>query len=401
MVFEMKKILIVTQNFYPAIGSAGNRMKNIYQLLKSQGYDVNVLTILPSYPNDKLYSDRTFWDDNTLNEENKDITRLKLWSTKLGTNKFSRLIYYTEMMTKYFIYLIKNKKYDYYYVSSPPILIVLSTIISNFLKKGKLILEIRDLWPDSLIGVKVFDSKWIIALLRRFERYMYNSADGLVINSPGFLNHISSKLVQPKEIIYVPNGARAYETQNLTHQSSELFSVVYTGNLGLAQDISAIKIIASRLNDLEIDFYVIGYGVKCSEFKNYVENHNLHNVKFINPTTRKNSMSILKESSVALAFLSQSEVFESVLPGKILDYMTAGLPIVASVEGEAAQLICEAEAGFSIKYADTEQIISKIVLLKNDEKMRQQFSVNGKKFIEKHFQWEDNINRIADLLERV
>lgn len=397
----MKRILIVTQNFYPAIGSAGNRMKNIYQLLKSQGYDVKVLTILPSYPNEKLYSDRTFWDDNTLNEENKDITRLKLRSSKLGTNKFSRLIYYTEMMIKYFIYLVKNEKYNYYYVSSPPILIVLSTIISNFFKKGKLILEIRDLWPDSLIGVRVFDSKWIIGLLRKLERYMYNKANGLVINSPGFLNHISNKLVQPKEIIYVPNGSRAYEIQDLTIQSSELFSVVYTGNLGLAQDISAIKEIASRLNDFEIDFYVIGYGVKCSEFKAYAEKHNLHNVKFINPTTRKNSMSILKQSSVALAFLSQSEVFESVLPGKILDYMTVGLPIVASVEGEAAQLICEAEAGFPIKHADTEQIISRILLLKNDDEMRRRFSVNGKKFIEKHFQWEDNINKIVDLLERV
>jgi len=84
--FEMKKILMITQNFYPEIGSAANRMKNIYLELKERGYDVTVLTSEPSYPNRNLYKDSSYWDDKKVEE---DIIRIQPKTRKYTRNNRS------------------------------------------------------------------------------------------------------------------------------------------------------------------------------------------------------------------------------------------------------------------------------------------------------------------------
>ena len=93
------RVLLITQNFYPEIGSAGNRMKNIFQLLQQEEYDVKVLTTEPSYPNKNIYSDEQFWDDRQMNE-NQNVHRISVRNRKYSINMFNRLIYYIEVATK-------------------------------------------------------------------------------------------------------------------------------------------------------------------------------------------------------------------------------------------------------------------------------------------------------------
>lgn len=90
-----KKVLIITQNFYPAIGSAGgNRMKNIFQLLLKDNIDVEVLTIEPSYPpNKNMYKDRMFWDDEEVNNQEQRITRIPIKNKRFSNELFSRLFF--------------------------------------------------------------------------------------------------------------------------------------------------------------------------------------------------------------------------------------------------------------------------------------------------------------------
>ena len=106
------RVLLITQNFYPEIGSAGNRMKNIFQLLQQEEYDVKVLTTEPSYPNKNIYSDEQFWDDRQMNES-QNVHRISVRNRKYSINMFNRLIYYIEVATKMlFFVLFDREKYD-------------------------------------------------------------------------------------------------------------------------------------------------------------------------------------------------------------------------------------------------------------------------------------------------
>ena len=115
-----KRLLVISQNFYPEIGSAGNRIKNIYQLLNEQ-YEVHVLTTEASYPNKKLYVEKQFWHDRELNED-EHIHRVKVANRKYTRSMFNRLLYYLEMMCRMiWMILFSKSRYDAVLVTSPPI----------------------------------------------------------------------------------------------------------------------------------------------------------------------------------------------------------------------------------------------------------------------------------------
>lgn len=397
-----KKILIVTQNFYPVIGSAGNRMKNIYQLLnEEENIKADVLTTDPAYPNQNLYKDKEFWDDPLLNSQNESIFRVPIRSKKFTNKILSRLFFYLEIMYRFLLSLwkLRKKDYDYIMVSTPPIFIVFSVVVSRIFMKSKIILEVRDLWPDSLLGVKTFDNKVIVRVFRHLEKKMYSKADFIVINSKGFAKHIKSKLPNDKlkPIIYLPNGPRENEMLR-GKELNESFRVVYTGNLGLAQDVDHLKVMASSLYHYGIRFDVIGYGIKTEEFYEYVKLNDLDNVQIHKPTTRKKSLELIRNCDVAVAFLNDEEVFSTVLPGKIIDYMTCKTPVIAGVKGTAAELIEKNNAGFVFEQENTDGMVNKIVELSNNPNELKVLGDNGVKTVKQNFLWEKNIKMLTEII---
>lgn len=391
-----KKILIVTQNFYPVIGSAGNRMKNIFQLLNENNVETDVLTTEPAYPNKNMYKDEQFWDDEKVNQSQHKIIRVPLKNNHYD----NRLFFYVEIMLRFLwqLWKLRKKKYDFIYVSSPPIFIVFSVLIAKLFMNTKIILEIRDLWPDSLSGVKTFDNQLIIGIFRGLEMIMYNRADFIVINSEGFENHIRNKLKKKdKKIIYLPNGPRLYEV--VTDKSyDDDFRVVYTGNIGLAQDIDRLKLITKLLDEKNIQFDIIGYGAKMKEFLQFIDDNSFTNIRVFPPTTRKKSLELIKQSNVAIALLNDEDVFKTVLPGKIIDYMTCKTPVIAGVKGVAAKLITKNKTGFTFDYEDTESMIDKIEKLKNNPEEQAEFGNNCLNVIEEQFLWENNINKLLEII---
>lgn len=395
-----KKVLIMTQNFYPVIGSAGNRMKNIFQLLNQHKIETVVLTTEPAYPNKNLYKDPKFWDDEELNKEKQKIIRVPIKTNKFSNHIINRLFFYLEIMVRFLLVLwrIRKEKYDFIYVSTPPIFIVFSAFIGKRIMKSKLILEVRDLWPDSLVGVKAFDYPFIINIFRLLETKMYRIADYIVINSLGFTNHIKKKLKNKETtMIYLPNGPRENEIIETKDYNGE-FKVVYTGNLGLAQDIDRLKQIATILDQNQIRFEVIGYGMKTEDFISYLNKNNIKTVQVYQPTTRKKSLELIKNSNIAIAFLNNDEIFSTVLPGKIIDYMTCKTPVIAGIKGVAADLIEKNYAGYVFKENDVAKMVEQILDLKNDKDKQLQLGDNGLRIIKEEYLWEKNINKLVDLI---
>ncbi|MBC5635717.1 glycosyltransferase family 4 protein [Ornithinibacillus sp. BX22] len=393
----MKKVLIISQNFYPEIGSAGNRMKNIYLLLKQRGFDVTVLTTEPTYPNRKIYEDNKFWDNDGLNDD-QNIFRIKVTNTKYSRSLINRLIYYLEVAIRMLGYIIKNKgEFSKIIVTSPPIFIGIVGLFAKKYYNAKLILDIRDLWPESLKGVGVFNNPIIIRLFRVIERVMYSRANEIIVNSKGFIPYISSKLKAGVEkITYIPNGATKEE---IGSKNNSTFQVIYAGNIGLAQDDSILKQLAKELYQRRIGLTIIGYGLRKDSLIEYCQEHNLTNVTFLTPTTREESLKITSEHQVGIVSLEDKDVFKTVLPGKIIDYMTCGIPIVGSVSGIAKEVILAEQVGFVSESNDVKDLIYYIDTIRGNPLLRQEMSENGNRYVHKDFLWETNIDPLIDILE--
>lgn len=395
-----KKVLLITQNFYPEIGSAGNRTKNIYQLLKREGYEVTVLTTEASYPNKKIYQDQKFWNDDSLNHD-KNINRVRVATRKYSLNMFNRLLYYIEVTFKMILFVLFDRsKYGTVFVSSPPIFIGLVGVIAKYKYKVKLILDIRDLWPESLKGVGVFNHKPIIWMFSFFERFLYNRANYIVVNSVGFIDYIYGKSkIQKENITFLPNSARMEEMLFENQKDSNEFKVIYTGNLGLAQDIDFLKELSVQFNRHKVRMNIIGYGIRRMELVEFIKENELNYVSFIKPTTREECLKLNVQHDIGLISLQDKEVFDTVLPGKIIDYMISGLPIVASVSGYSKYIIEKYETGLVSEDRDINEILEYILHLKNNTDVRRDIGNKSKKLIKSKFLWEDNIRTLITLIE--
>lgn len=396
-----KKILIITQNFYPELGSAGNRLKNIYLLLKQRGYDIQVLTTEPTYPNREIYKENFFWNENEINKDSS-VIRVSVKNKKYNSSFLSRLLYYLEIMIKMLKEIRKEpKKFDIIFVSSPPIFVAFVGLIAKFKSKSKLILDIRDLWPESLKGVKVCHHPIIVESFRMLEKLLYKKADHIVINSEGFFHYLSehSPLVKEK-VTFIPNSARENELIS-SNSAKTALKVIYVGNIGLAQNVHIIRNLAEKLHDHQIEFLIVGYGVEKKELFDYIHKKNLINVKIVNPMTRKECLDLMSGCDIGIVTLKEATVFETVLPGRIIDYITCGIPIVGSIAGYSKTIIEQEGIGLVTSNSSSEEMLANIMKIYHDPALLKKMQRNCHKLIRKKFMWETNIKKLINIIEEI
>ncbi|MGN4473452.1 glycosyltransferase family 4 protein [Bacillus cereus group sp. MYBK40-2] len=395
----MKKILMVTQNFYPEIGSASNRMKNIYLELNERGYDVKILTSDPSYPNRNLYKDSTYWYDENIE---KDIVRIHPKTRKYTRNLFRRLMLYIEVAVRLILEICKDKeKYDYIFVSTPSIFIPVAGMFAKRKMKAKLIVDVRDLWPESLIGIGFFNKKWILKFAYKLEYKIYHAADNIIINSEGFYSYISSTGIAPNRISFMPNSLTEKELSTVPkRKNSDQLTVIYTGNIGLAQDIKKLILIAEHLKEYKnISFKIIGYGYQKRELGESIETMQLPNIQLIDPKNREDTLAEIINADIAYVSLVEKDVFKKVLPGKVMDYMSMRKPIVADVDGYAKEVIEEAQCGFVTEDRTVTELGDYIIKLAQDKQLRNRLGENGYQYAFRTLRWKTNIETLLKILE--
>ncbi|HEK9101199.1 glycosyltransferase family 4 protein [Bacillus pfraonensis] len=401
----MKKVLIVAQNFYPEIGSAANRIKNIYSELTEKGYDVTILTTDPRYPNQNLYKNQEFWDEEFL--DNEKIIRVKPKTRKYTNNMIRRLFLYLEITFRFIMAIFGMKeKYDHVFVSTPPIFIGLAGIFAKKRLKANLILDVRDLWPESLLGVGVFSNRFVLSIAYGLEKFLYRSADRIIVNSEGFIPYIELKGIPRGIISFMPNSLTEKELKMVTHQPAmdakkqEHITVIYTGNIGLAQDIRKLIDVAEHLKNYEhIKFKIIGYGFKSYEVAEVIKRKSLSNIQIVKAKSRSATLKEVAKAHIAYVSLVDEKVFQTVLPGKIIDYMCMQKPIVGDVSGYAKKVITEAECGIISHDRTVEELGKHILTLAENEVVRRRKGKNGHGYAFQHLRWKNNIKVLTNLME--
>lgn len=399
----MKKILIISQHFPPEIGAASNRISQIVEQFRKNNIEVYVVTMKPNYPNPKLYSKRMI----KYEESNIDF---HLYRSPIISGPFSDKFLRVMNQLLFIFYAIifstiitLRHSVKGCITTSPPFLVNIVGLYCKVILRRKWILEVRDLWPDSLVAVNAVKKESILfRILKRFELLFYKVSNQIVVVTNRTKGILSSQGVDKDKIHVITNGIPNWIMNQKSKSNvikSEQFNICYIGNLGLSQNLKILIDVANELKSQRyIHFYIVGEGLAKKDLIENVKEKKLENVTFIPGITDKEKLlDWYNKTDLGIVSLNQTALFENVIPSKIFEYAASGTYMLFLGTGEAAEIIEEYDLGISMNpnVSDVVYIIQRLSNHKSN------FLVNIEKrteFIEK-YSWENLIKSYIKIIE--
>lgn len=405
-----KRILIISEGFYPEIGSGANRITNLVLQFKKYGYAVDVLTSEPSYPDKDIYKEDGYRDlekEKHIYEGSK-ISRIRASNVRRTTNFLVRLYIYLSFFFKsIFSVIFRKEKYDLIIATVPSPFCGLLGGIAKIRFRCKFILDIRDLWPECIKNVGLFrKNKLMLRIAYILEKIIFKFSDSIVINSYGFKDYLLKNNYK-KSIEFIPNGLQIDEIESYKKICEKVnkhkkFTVIYTGMIGLPQNVTSLVRVARHLRHIEdIEFKIIGTGVQKNKVLQLIEHYNLKNIKVYDPMPKDKVIEEVAKCHIGLAHLRKDSAFDLVIPGKVIDYMGIGIPIVAGVEGYAAKVIRDSNSGLVVEPDDYVELSKSIMKIYEDSKLQDDYSINGINYCLNNFCIENNLIKYVDLIEYI
>ena len=309
-----------------------------------------------------------------------------------GSQSIGRVLVMIQFMIN-LIFLPKKKlqKPDVIIVSSLSPLPIVSAYFWSKKYKAKLLFEVRDIWPLSLIEIGGFSKlNPLVLFFGWFEKFAYKRADKVISVLPNAKPHMESRGMNKDKFIHIPNGFNMEEmkkSKDLDKSIANLipknkFIVGYTGSLGAS---NAMEYLIKASNYLEINenihFVILGKGQHLEKLKNNAKN----NVSFLGEIDKSQIQSAISFFDVCYIGWHNHSLYRfGISPNKIFDYMYSGKPIIHSVN-TSNDIVQIAEAGISLEPENPREIANKIIeISKMGNEILKKWGENGKKYVEKN-----------------
>jgi glycosyltransferase involved in cell wall biosynthesis len=265
------------------------------------------------------------------------------------------------------------------------------------------IMEVRDLWPQTLIDMGV--SKWhpFVIALGRLEKYLYKRADRIITLLEGSCKYIESLGIKTGKIAQIPNGVdferfRLSKANLKSQQDSSNFIITYTGAMSKANNLDVVIKTGEMLykDHPDIKFLLVGDGQEKVRLLQMAKEKNLNNIEFSEPVPKDEIIKILANANVLLFNLVDSPVFKyGISSNKLFDYLASGKPIIFSCNA-SNNPVKEANAGITISPGNPKKLADSILkLYYMPEKQKEEMGQRGRAYVKKYH----NISVLVDKLE--
>jgi glycosyltransferase involved in cell wall biosynthesis len=332
-------VLILTQYYLPEGAPGAHRLSSLARDLSISGHSVEVLTAVPNYPKHMIFGGykNAFYQCEFIDDIK--IHRSFIYT---GQSFFLRLIGMLSFLGSSTINgLSKIQKPDLIICLSPPIFVALTGLILKKKYKSVFVLNVADLWPDSGIKLGIIRSSILIWILKKFEKFIYRSSDGVASQTNGILNHIKGNAPN-KAHIWFKNGVDFSTTKSIPVPNklfeTDTFVFAYAGLIGHAQGIEIIIKAAHELRDERIHFKIIGDGPKLQEVKDLAQNLELDNISFLGNVDKSEISNLYSDVHASIVPLIKSDLFLGAIPSKIFDSLFLKRTVFLGVDGEAKDL---------------------------------------------------------------
>ncbi len=408
------KILYVSQYFPPEMGAPAARAAELSRHWAAAGHEVTVLTGFPNHPTGVVPPEyRGKFRRLVIHEHTDGVNVVRTWLFPFPNRKaYERILNYTSFCVSAASTGLFISQPDVVIATSPQLLVALSGWWLARWKRVPFVFEVRDLWPESLAAVGMGDGNSLLhRSLAKIAGFLYRRSDRIVVVTPAFEDYLVEHWRVPREkISVVENGVEThlFAPEAGTALRRELgvegkFVVSYIGTMGMAHGLETIVAAAHQVRDVNPDivFLLLGEGADKERILALARERGLNNLRFIDQQPRGKIPAYVCASDVCLVLLKKADVFKTVIPTKMLEFMSCARPVILGVDGQARNILEEARGGLVIEPENANALVSAVRSLAGNREEARVLGQNGREYIVHKFSRSQSAAKYVHVLERL
>ena len=384
------KALLLTQYYPPEPASASQKVSEMAGYLAGQGHRVTVVTGFPNYPDGVLHDGyrRRLYQEETRNGVKVARTFLLIPKNRHGFGP--RMKNHLSFMLTSIYGGVRSGRPDLIYVYSPPLFLGVSGYVLSRLFRAPLVVDVHDLWPQAPIHLGILKSRAAIRLAQRLERFVYSAADYIFFYSNRMRRDVVESGVPEAKTevhpLWVDTGTFKPATEDEAAEVRREYGfgdrlvVMYTGNISLAQGLDTAVESARLLKERGengVLLVLVGGGADRDRLAALAGDQGLDNVLFIPPKPVTAMPAFMSAADVLLTHLDKAPFRLGTIPTKLLNYMSAGRPVLAGLEGESADLVRQTRSGVVVEPQNAGAMAEAILSLR-DPALRRRLGEAGR-----------------------
>lgn len=395
---DQKRILILTHYFPPEIGAPQARLSEMANHWAIRGHRVTVLTCFPNHPTGQVPEKyKELYQQKRMCQESMGALAVyRCWAYATPNKGFTKKLmgHLSFMVTAVIQGRKVAKQQDVILVSSPTFFSVISAFILSKLYSVPYIFEVRDLWPAIFVELGVLKNRYVISLLEKLEMYLYRKSAAVVTVTDKFSEMIVARGIAKEKVHTIKNGVdlekyyfREKDVELLENlELSGKFIALYIGAHGISHSLTKLVDAAALLaGEDRIHFLFVGEGAEKEKTVEHCRSQGLNNCTFL-PGQPKEKMTVFYSiMDVGLVPLRDIPLFDTFIPSKMFEIMGMEKPIVASVRGEAADILLESGGALVCQPEGSEMIAKNILALYENPQKARELGRHGRVFVEKHY----------------
>ena len=402
------RILFLSHYFPPEGNAPASRTYETCKRWAEMGHDVTVVTCFPNVPEGRIF--QGYRNRLRKSEIIDGISVIRLWTFISSRNSaIFRFANFLVFLIFAVINVFSYRKQDIVVASSPQLFCGLAGSICSLFIRKPFVLEVRDIWPESILSVEAMPNNRIIAALEWLEHVMYRSADHIVTVGEGYKFKLIEKGVPEDKISIVMNGIDTDLFSNLDNEMDlreelclgDKFVCSYVGTIGMACGLDIVIRAASLMKEYKRDdvvFLLIGDGAMRERLQMEACALGLSNILFMGFQPKNKIPDLLNITDTCFVHLKNAELFQTVMPSKIFEASFMKKPIINGVSGFAAQYVEKMEAGINIEPENHRDLIEAILFLQDNPNASQQFGLSGHKYVTKHNNRQELSSKYVSIL---
>ena len=405
-------ILYLSHYFAPENNAPAARVHAMGKEWVRQGHHVTVVTCAPNVPTGVVYDGyrNALWQEEWID----GIRTIRVW-TYLAAN--AGTVRRTVNFLSYFAAATAAAPFvrrpDVVIATSPQFFAGWAGVPAHWVHRAPFLLEIRDLWPESITAVGAMDRGLAVRALELMERGLYAAADHIVTVGDGYREQLMARGVPAAKIDVVTNGVETdlfyprdpdpavRERFGVAHDA---FMVVFAGTIGMASGLDVALRAARRLRDhgrRDIVFLLVGDGAVRAALEASARAQGLDDVVFTGMVARPQLPAVLAAADACLVHFKRRPIFTTILPSKLFEDAAMAKPILLGFEGHAAELVRTADCGIAFTPEDDEALVAAVERLAGDPAEARRLGENGRRYVVEHFDRQRLAHDYLAILERV
>lgn len=352
------RLLVVSQYFWPE----NFRINDLVAEFVKRGHQVTVLTGLPNYPDGRVFEQFRADPAHYSNYEGAEIIRVPLMPRGQGGLRLMlNFLTFAVSASVIGLWKLRGRQFDAIFAYEPsPITVGLPAALMRAVKQAPLVFWVLDLWPETLQAIGVVRSRVLLQAVGKLVNFIYKRCDLILAQSKSFIPQIQKYAGSNSRVVYFPNWAESVFDMQHAVPAAEVslkpgsFNVMFAGNIGDAQDFPAILAAAESLKShAHIRWLIVGDGRMARWVGDEIKRRNLQDCVLLlgrHPVDRMPSF--FKHANALLVSLKDEPIFSMTIPGKLQSYLAAGIPVVAMLNGEGAEVVKSSRSGLTCAAGD-------------------------------------------------